>query len=238
VSNEVENLKLSVGASKPPVGIVPMHPLLGVARVLEDSAIKYAPFNYMAQGLADALEAYDSAELRHRIEETLLGGQVTPESYAAPDADSGIPHIYHRIADLMILASLMIRDGVIAADPGQGKRKVASTRLPPKLAQRSIEENMVLLAQHRTIATTSDSPDAQYSAAVVVDSDGQVVKDRYGLFTPDTSPVQLELPLDVSVDDFDNQPTQVFETQKCEVEGCGCTKTFPADRDPAAGADW
>lgn len=123
MANEVENLKLSVGASKPPVGIVPMHPLLGVARVLEDSAVKYAPFNYMAQALADALESYDSAELRHRIAETLLSGQVTPESYATPDEDSGLPHIYHRIADLMIIACLMIRDGVIKADPGQGHRK-------------------------------------------------------------------------------------------------------------------
>lgn len=121
--NEVENLKLSVGASKPPVGIVPMHPLLGVARVLEDAGVKYAPFNYMAQPLADALESYDNAELRHRIETTLHGGQVTPESYAALDADSGLPHIYHRIAGLLILASIMIRDGVIPADPGQGRRK-------------------------------------------------------------------------------------------------------------------
>ncbi len=125
------NLKL-VGASatKPPLGIVPMHPLVGVSRVLEDSAMKYAPYNYMVQPVLDAIEAYDSAELRHRLASTLLGGQVTPESYAALDPDSGIPHIFHRIAGLLILASLLIRDGVISEDPGMGKRKRAAFAEP------------------------------------------------------------------------------------------------------------
>lgn len=125
--NAAGNLKLrGASATKPPLGIVPMHPLVGVARVLEDSGIKYAPFNYMTQPTIDALEAYDSGELRHRLASTLLGGQVTPESYAALDPDSGIPHIYHRIAGLLILASLMIRDGLLSADPGMGKRKRAA----------------------------------------------------------------------------------------------------------------
>jgi hypothetical protein len=124
--SEIENLKLRGGSmAKPPIGIVPMHPLKGVARVFEDSAIKYAPGNYMAQGIEDAIEAYDSAELRHRLDTTPLSGLVTPESYATLDPDSGLPHIFHRIADLLIVATLMIRDGVIEADPGQGKRKRA-----------------------------------------------------------------------------------------------------------------
>jgi hypothetical protein len=124
--NEVENLKLSAGASKAPVGIVPMHPLYGMARVLEDSAVKYAPYNYMALPLKDALASYDSALLRHRISCTKLGGEVTPESYASLDPDSGLPHIFHILDGLMILATLMIRDGVLPLDPGQGKRKIAS----------------------------------------------------------------------------------------------------------------
>lgn len=121
-----ENLKIAAGASKPPVGIVPLHPLLGMARVLEDSSVKYAPFNYMVQSVAEACESYTSAELRHHIQSTLLGGQVTPESLAAIDEDSGLPHIFHRITGLFILATLMIRDGIIPADPGVGKRKRAS----------------------------------------------------------------------------------------------------------------
>lgn len=121
--NEVENLKLRAGAAKAPVGIVPMHTAYGESRILEDSACKYAPFNYMAQPLADALESYDSALLRHRIACTKLGGQVTPETYAELDEDSGLPHIFHMITGLKILATLMIRDGVLKLDPGPGKRK-------------------------------------------------------------------------------------------------------------------
>lgn len=161
--NAAGNLKLrGASATKPPIGIVPMHPLVGVARVLEDSATHYAPFNYMAQPVLDALEAYDSAELRHRLASTLLGGQVTPESYAALDPDSGIPHIYHRIAGLLILASLMIRDGMLAADPGMGKRKRASfgaakaeaTPIAVRLAAREMER----AASFHMATTPGDAP--------------------------------------------------------------------------------
>lgn len=123
MSNEVENLKLRAGKSKAPLGIVPLRMLYGMARVLEDSACKYAPYNYMAQPLKDALESYDSALLRHRIACTLIGGQVTPESYAELDEDSGLPHIFHLLTGLTILATLMIRDGNLPLDPGPGRRK-------------------------------------------------------------------------------------------------------------------
>jgi hypothetical protein len=119
----IENLKLIAGASKPPIGIVPMHALFGVARVLEDSGCKYAPGNFMAQSVSEACESYDSAQLRHRIKCTPLSGLATPESYAALDDDSGLPHIDHMISGLLILRTLMIRDGVLPEDPGQGKRK-------------------------------------------------------------------------------------------------------------------
>jgi hypothetical protein len=163
MTNKVDNLKLSSGANKSPVGIVPMHPLLGVARVLEDSAVKYAPFNYMAQPLADALSSYDSAELRHRIECTSLGGEVTLETYATPDGDSGIPHIYHRIADLLILASLMIRDGVISADPGMGQRKrnahaVAPIRGPADAGYRSCVPRPIEVEASYHMSTTPGDP--------------------------------------------------------------------------------
>lgn len=124
--NEVENLKLSAGASKAPIGIVPMHALYGVARVLEDSGVKYAPGNFMSQPVSDACASYDSAQLRHRIECSNLSGLVDPTSYAALDDDSGLPHIDHMIAGLLILRTLMIRDGMLPRDPGQGKRKIAS----------------------------------------------------------------------------------------------------------------
>lgn len=121
------NLKLtSDSMKKPPLGLVPMHALVGVCRVLEDSGIKYTPGNFMEQAVSDAVEAYDSAEMRHRLLCTPLSGIVTPETYAALDSDSGLPHLDHMIAGLLILRTLMIRDGVLPEDPGMGNRKRAS----------------------------------------------------------------------------------------------------------------
>ncbi len=127
MSNEVNNLKLlGTSASKPPLGIVPAHGLVGAARVLEDSAIKYAAGNWIAQSADDAASAYDSAQLRHRLARTPLSSVVMAADFAALDADSGLPHIDHEITGLLILRTLMIRDGVLPEDPGQGLRKRAS----------------------------------------------------------------------------------------------------------------
>lgn len=128
--NAVENLKLRAGAAKPPIGIVPMRALVGVSRVLEDSGCVYAPGNFMAQPVHDAASSYDNALLRHRMQCQPLSGLVTPESYAALDDDSGLPHIDHLIAGLLILRTLMIRDGMLPADPGVGKRKRAAMEAP------------------------------------------------------------------------------------------------------------
>jgi hypothetical protein len=177
MSNEVENLKLRAGASKAPVGIVPMHPLFGMSRVLEDSAVKYAPFNYMAQSLVDALESYDNAVLRHRILCTELGGRVTPETYAALDDDSGLPHIFHMIDGLMILATLMIRDGVLPLDPGTGKRKLAS--LTPQ--QEAIVDGWEQAARD---AADRAARDPQMNA--VIDFDKEIADD-FAKADPDTT---------------------------------------------------
>lgn len=135
-TNAIENLKL-VGSSarKAPLGIVPMHGLVGVSRVLEDSGVKYSPGNFMAQSVGDAVESYDSAQLRHRLQCTPLSGLVTPATYAALDDDSGLPHIDHMLAGLLILRTLMIRDGMLPEDPGIGKRKQAASA--PKISNPS-----------------------------------------------------------------------------------------------------
>lgn len=123
----MENLKLLGGSKdKAPLTNLPYHGLVGSSRVLQDSSIKYAPGNFMSQPIADAIEAYDSAYLRHRLSNTPLSGVVTPESFAALDEDSGLPHIDHMITGLLILRTLMIRDGVLPEDPGRGKRKRAA----------------------------------------------------------------------------------------------------------------
>ncbi len=126
MSNEIENLKLQAGAAKAPLGIVPMRALVGVARVMEDAGAKYAPGNFMAQHVSDAVQSYDSAQLRHRAQCQPLSGIMTPDSFAEFDDDSGLPHIDHMIAGLLILRALLIRDGVLPEDPGIGKRAAAA----------------------------------------------------------------------------------------------------------------
>lgn len=127
MSNAIENLKLRSGSmSKPPLGIVPMRALVGVSRVLEDGYVFYAPGNWAEQPLADAAQAYDNGEMRHRAGCQPINGLMSPAALAALDPDSDLPHIDHQIAGLVILRSLMIRDGVLPEDPGQGKRKRAA----------------------------------------------------------------------------------------------------------------
>ncbi len=108
--------------------MVPMRAIVGASRVYEDAGVKYAPGNFMAQSVADAVAAYDSAALRHRVQCQPLSGIVTPESFAAADEDSGLPHIDHMIAGLLILRTLLIRDDVLAEDPGVGKRAKEARR--------------------------------------------------------------------------------------------------------------
>jgi hypothetical protein len=153
VLNSVGNLKLrGTSKHKVPLGIVP-RATAGIARVLEDASVVYAKGNFLAQPLADAIEAYDSAMLRHRAACTPLSGIVTPESYASLDDDSGLPHIDHMLAGLLILRTLMIRDGVLPEDPGMGKRYRASVETPEPTIERTPimvgmtpEDNASLLA--------------------------------------------------------------------------------------------
>lgn len=122
----IGNLKLS-GPSKQkvPLTLLPLHALVGPARVAAYGARGYAPGNYIEQPLDTALAAYDSGRLRHHIACTPLNGVVTAQSYAALDEESDLPHIDHEIMNLLILRTLMIRDGVLPEDPGYGNE-------PPK----------------------------------------------------------------------------------------------------------
>lgn len=153
----MENLKLRSGSmAKPPLGIVPMRALVGVARVLEDGYVFYAPGNWAEQPLEDAAQAYDNGEQRHRMQSQPLNGLMTPQSLATLDADSGLPHIDHQIAGLIILRSLMIRDGVLPEDPGLGNRKRKAMQPEPdrtsagianELAKRE-QEGLRRMAEH------------------------------------------------------------------------------------------
>lgn len=138
-SNQVENLKLSgASASKPPLGELPYRALIGAARVMACGARFYAEGNWIAQSAADAARAYDNALMRHRVLCTPLTGYATPETYAALDEKSDLPHIDHMIAGLLILRTLLIRDGYLPEDPGFGNSPanppVPVDRSPPQSA--------------------------------------------------------------------------------------------------------
>lgn len=114
--------KIKTAAGKAPLGLVPAQALVGAARVFEYGARKYAPGNYYSASLSDgAGRRYVSAALRHLAEMQLPNGLHTADSLAAIDPESGLPHLDHVLCGLMMLRSILVKDGVLPADPGPGR---------------------------------------------------------------------------------------------------------------------
>lgn len=114
--------KIKSASAKAPLGLVPAQSLVGPARVFGYGARKYAAGNYYQATLEDgAGERYVSAALRHLSEMQLPNGLHTPESLAARDPESGLPHIDHVLCGLMMLRSIMVKGGALPVDPGVGK---------------------------------------------------------------------------------------------------------------------
>lgn len=113
--------KIFMAAKKAILGLLPIRALFGVARVFGYGAKKYAPGNFHTATLADgAGQRYVGAALRHLSEMQEPNGLHTPASLAAIDDESGLPHIDHVLAGMMMLRAIMIKDGALAADPGEG----------------------------------------------------------------------------------------------------------------------
>lgn len=114
--------KIKTSAAKAPLGMIPARSLVGPARVFQYGGKKYAPGNFHVATLEDgAGSRYVSAALRHLGEMQLPNGLHSPESLAALDDESGLPHIDHTICGLLMLRVIMVKDGALAVDPGEGK---------------------------------------------------------------------------------------------------------------------
>lgn len=112
--------KIKTAAEKSPLNLIPLRSLTGAARVFQHGAIKYEPGNYIRATLEDgAIGRYAGATLRHLAE--LQGIDGMHGGAACLDAESGLPHIDHAIASLVMLRSLLIKEGCLPEDPGHTK---------------------------------------------------------------------------------------------------------------------
>lgn len=125
-----EDGKIAQAAQKVRYAIIPMQATKGLARVFAYGAKKYQPGNWYQATLSDgAAERYHSAIDRHTEAMQEPNGLWTAESLSALDDESGLPHIDHMLASLVMLRGILIKEGVLPADPGEGNE-------PPKMEGR------------------------------------------------------------------------------------------------------
>jgi hypothetical protein len=119
--------KIKTAKNKVPLSLVPSHALVGAARVFAYGARKYGPGNYLnATPDGETCERYRSAWLRHDSDLQLPNGLVTPDSLRELDPESGLPHIDHMIAGLIMLRTIL---GI--GDPGVGNTPPVDTSSEP-----------------------------------------------------------------------------------------------------------
>ena len=125
-----DDLKIKTAAGKVQLNMMALRALKGCTRVFTFGGKKYKVGNYLKATMADGAGArYMGALLRHMADLQGLDGQFTPESLANLDPESGLPHIDHMLCGLIMLRAIMIKDGVLAEDPGEGLE-------PPSVAPR------------------------------------------------------------------------------------------------------
>lgn len=127
---EKQDSKIAFAAKKVPLMFIAMQAIYGVARVFGYGRKKHGAGNYLLASLSDgAGERYMGALLRHASEMQNLNGTWDAKSLAALDEESGLPHLDHMIATLIMLRGILIKDGVLPLDPGEGNEP------PTKVAQ-------------------------------------------------------------------------------------------------------
>lgn len=130
------DLKSGRGDKKPPLHWIPLWALQGVSRVFGYGAKRYDPGNWLLasrETTRQALDDYLSAALRHiaALQEPGLTEEATDAlltDFAELDEESGLPHIDHILCGLMMLRGILIKRGILAADPGRGNEPVPVSR--------------------------------------------------------------------------------------------------------------
>ena len=107
-------------STKAPLDLIPLKALFGTARVLASGSAKSGR-TYGDWIKLPLDETFVGKLLRHLADTQTLGGVCTVESLATADADSGMPAIDHLLANLIIVRAMMIRDGLLPADPGSNQ---------------------------------------------------------------------------------------------------------------------
>lgn len=132
----MSDLKIKTAAGKAPLAMAPLRAGKGKARVYAYGAKKYEAGNFLRASLVDgAGMRYMSAALRHASEMQNADGTFTAVSLAALDDESGLPHIDHMLCSLEMLRSIMVKDGVLAEDPGEGNDPPPPLEVVPPMAR-------------------------------------------------------------------------------------------------------
>jgi hypothetical protein len=114
----VSDQKIKTASGKVPLNLIPLRSLQGVARVFEYGAHKYAKGNWYAASDDEFTERYVGGVLRHMQGAQNDDGTFDMVSLVRADLESGQPEIDHMIAGLIMLRGLLVKRGVLAADPG------------------------------------------------------------------------------------------------------------------------
>lgn len=100
-SRQPDNPKDIAGRAKAPFELIPAAALPAVALVMKHGAEKYGPYNW--RDIAVAYRPYLGAAMRHI--NAVIDGQDT-------DPESGLPHLAHAAAGLMILLDAIVTGNV------------------------------------------------------------------------------------------------------------------------------
>lgn len=104
------NPKDHVGATKPPLHLVPPALLLYLSRVMGLGAAKYGPYNWRTKKVKYSI--YLDAAMRHLL--AALDGE-------SDDPESGMPHLAHVAACCGIILDAQVTGNLIDDRPAKGK---------------------------------------------------------------------------------------------------------------------
>lgn len=121
--------KIAFAAKKVPLFAVTLRELFGIARVKAYGGKKHGWGNYLKACLSDgAGDRYVAAGMRHLQQMQNDDGTWDAKSLSALDEESGLPHIDHLLCSFLMLRGILVKDGVLKLDPGEGNE-------PPKAAK-------------------------------------------------------------------------------------------------------